>query len=84
MEGRDGTIQDLGDLRDRGGADRIVEQRGEDGTDLAGAEAAEEDAADEAIDLRHALLVAGEHGRAKTALAGAGDVEIGHSAPGGE
>jgi hypothetical protein len=84
MERLDGAVEDLGDLGDGGGTDGVMEQWGEERADLAGAEAAEEDAADEPIDLRRAVLVARQHGGTKPAVPRAGDVEIGQRTPRGD
>jgi len=84
MEGGDGAIEGLSDLGDRAGTDGVVEQRCQDGADLAGAETAEEDAADERVDVRGPLLIVSEHGGPEAALAGARDAQIRDGSPRGD
>jgi len=83
VEDRHGLIQRLGDGRHGGRTDHVVQELRQDGPDLAGRDAAEEDGADQRVDVAGAPLIPGEHGGLEAAAPGAGDVEVGDRPPGG-
>jgi len=83
VEGPDGLVEGPRDGRDGGGADDVVEEAGEHRADLAGAQAAQEDSADEGVHGVGAPLVAVQDGGREAAPAGTGNQQIGDSAPGG-
>ncbi len=83
VEGLHRAVERLGDGGDGGGTDRVAQHLREDRADLTSADPTQEDLADELIDLRHALLVAVDHGGVEAAVARAGDLEIGDRAVGG-